>query len=458
MSHTIDLFGEIAKIISEEETTKIFGLGDLPKELIFDSGDTFYSQYYKFFIFTNILDNSVHLDTFDELFEFSIDKIHNHALKLDLMNKFFGKTENVNTTKYFLQMKDVDLSSIVEIKNKKNMTPLMFLMIFTDYNRHTTYSDIKNIIDKYEKHWNPADFDRNGNTAFIYACKNSNLLVSMMINQFGEKCNFQKVSKQFGTALNILCSIGEKNFANKLIDLYPLQCNPKSVDYKKDTALMNSCNIGHDDLAIKIIETFGSECNIGQVSKNGKTALFYACAREQKNVIMKMLKVFGNKTFSNVNKISPSYNSIFMMLCDNPIMNNILDIMIKDHKKLCNVNFVSKYNSTALIEACSSKNVYAAEKILLTFDDCIVDVIDSYGSTALTYACQNKMTTVIRILVSKHEDKLNPYVKNIYGKTALDYACENKLILIVELLIAKYSKKIDSDDSHMFHDNKRIKM
>ena len=119
---------------------------------------------------------------------------------------------------------------------------------------------------------------------------------------------------------------------------------------------------------------------------------------------------------NDINAKDANGNTILLIAIILEKMEIAKKILLEEEDNI-NINFVNKYNQSALILASERPNMIEITKMLLERNDININIKDNYGNTALMNSVIDKNEVITEMLLERDDIDIN--IKNNDGSTAL---------------------------------------
>lgn len=176
--------------------------------------------------------------------------------------------------------------------------------------------------------------DENGNTAFMWACKNQNETIAITLLDT-ESVRPQLVDREGNNALMLACL---NNLGCVVMNiLLGYQINLLQQNNEGMNAIMIACFRGMSKIMNHLI--IACPASINQITNDGNNALMIACLAKQDDIANKLVKL---KT-TNILQVNRQGEDAFSIACGWELHHTIIGIMErKEFSKTCVVDGINK--------------------------------------------------------------------------------------------------------------------
>ncbi len=249
--------------------------------------------------------------------------------------------------------------------------------------------------------------DNNGNTAFIWACKNWELETAKWLCD--KWVNITKKNNLWMNALMLACLYGNLDIVIWLMDKIRI----KDKDNQWMTVFMRACVGGN----LEIMNILYSKIhNINEKDNGGNTVFIWACLVWNLEVVQWLFDKV------NINERDNEWRTAFVWAC----LKWNLEIVKRLGEKI-DINEKDNDGNTAFMRACTNWHVEVAEFLYDKIEDTNQENI--YGANALTLAAWNWELEIIKWFSEKTKD-VNEIATIII--LALKFACSEWYIALAE--------------------------
>lgn len=264
-----------------------------------------------------------------------------------------------------------------------------------------THTDVRECLKRCED----INLRRDGETPFIYHCKENNIEVVMALIRYGCDISLQDWFGRDG--ITWICSKGNISLLKCLIvcPFYP------DISPRYNDLLILVASVGHMDIFDFLIKN-----NADPNSHNirGITPLINACKSDCIDMVFKLLNLGVN-----INYTDGDWKTALFYCKSLGVLNHLINYGIDYNKQ----NYIGK---TALMFWIYNNYPIEVIEYLVAYG-CNLDLRDNYGKTSLMYAADEENIDICKLLL-KHGADIN--IKDDNNNTAYDYAvlCDNKLL------------------------------
>ncbi len=225
--------------------------------------------------------------------------------------------------------------------------------------------------------------NQQGDTSFIYACKQGYLEIAQFFLQCGADINAR--NKKNKTALFYACQYGYEDIVRFLLQS---GVSPNISDRNEWTPLMVAARNGNSTI-VRLLLDFQADPDFR--NNENKTALMFAAAENHLEVAEFLLK-----NNANVDIVSEEQFTALMYAAQ--LASAEMVRLFFMHKPTVDANFINVYGNTALIIAAASGNKETVEELCLCGAD--YNLCDYDGLTALLYAAEHERIEVVEYLLT----------------------------------------------------------
>ena len=353
-------------------------------------------------IFDKYLPDVVHnesIDTIYMLYECNkLSTIDPSILDTKLIELIDGKTST------FTKILTIIDNYITDANRRNTLINNIFVLIIESYNEN----QIINFLTKHNDILNKYDFDNDGSTLLIIACKNNmKQLFSFLMSNIKDQNILAHANKTGNTALILACNNKMEDEAMKILEFENVGINYINMDGL--SALNVACIKKLPSVAAKILDR--SDILLNNLSIHDQNPLNISCNSELEDISIKILN-HPNATF-DINNISTYGNTTLIIACVKKM--ETLCLKILDHPNI-QINHTNNVGINALNAAINSK----LEKVCLKILDhpgIRVNYINSENLSAYDMAKKANLINVVKRI--KHIKKLYTK-KRKFGALGID--------------------------------------